>query len=513
MLSGAQSVCADAALWRQRLGLPQRFFLAASRFIAKKNLIRLLDAYAAYRQRAGADAWHLVLLGDGELRSEVESRIARPDLAGPVVLAGFKQYDELPRYYGLASAFVHASTTEQWGLVVNEAMASGLPVLVSNRCGCAPDLVEDGVNGFTFDPYDVQALAGLMQRVAAMTDERRDAMRRAGQRIIADWGPERFADGLMRAAEAAMRRPLPRPSWFDQAPPVGGCAPAAVKIGLLTAHASRRAAGVWVSVAQLGKALAERGLDVEIFGLADDGTETEGAGWDGPPLSLHEVLGGEAFGYAPRLARSLHGRSPSLLHANGLWMYPSLASFRWSRRARRPYLVAPHGMLDPWAVSHAVWKKRLVGLVVRERASRGRLLPARPYGSRGACDQSVRPVQSDLRRPERHRSAEDDRRARPAWARTRAGSEASFCSWVGCIRRRAWHNLLRAWTGGAAESLPRRDWMLVIAGWDQGGHERRLERIAEAHRVRSIRSGSSGPSSMTTRRRASPAPMRSSCPR
>jgi glycosyltransferase involved in cell wall biosynthesis len=133
------------------------------------------------------------------------------------MLAGFRQYDELPAYYGLASAFVHASTTEQWGLVVNEAMASGLPVLVSEHCGCAPDLVENGVNGFTFDPYDVQALAALMQRVAAMTEVRRTAMARAGQRIIADWGPERFADGLMQAAEAALRQAPPAPSWFDQA--------------------------------------------------------------------------------------------------------------------------------------------------------------------------------------------------------------------------------------------------------------------------------------------------------
>ena len=83
LLEGAQSVRADSPLWRRRLGLPARFFLAASRFIAKKNLIRLLDAYAAYRQRAGADPWHLVLLGDGALRSAVESRIARPDLRRP----------------------------------------------------------------------------------------------------------------------------------------------------------------------------------------------------------------------------------------------------------------------------------------------------------------------------------------------------------------------------------------------------------------------------------------------
>ena len=118
-------------------------------------------------------------------------------------------------------------------------------------------------------------------------------------------------------------------------------------------RSSRRAAGVWVSVAELGKALAARGLEVEIFGLADDCGAADRAGWDGPPLRLHHVVGGGAFGYAPRLARSLREGRLSLLHANGLWMYPSLASLRWSRRARRPYLIAPHGMLDPWAVAHS----------------------------------------------------------------------------------------------------------------------------------------------------------------
>jgi 1,2-diacylglycerol 3-alpha-glucosyltransferase len=202
---------------RARLALPERYFLASARFVPKKNLLRLLEAYAGYRRRAGADACHLVLLGDGELRGDIERRSALPDLAGAVILPGFRQYDELPAYYGLARAFVHASTTEQWGLVVNEAMAAGLPVLVSDRCGCAPDLVEVGVNGFTFDPCDVEELAGLMQRVAAMSDGQRDAMGRAGQRIIADWGPERFADGLMQAVQAALRRPPPTSSLFDRA--------------------------------------------------------------------------------------------------------------------------------------------------------------------------------------------------------------------------------------------------------------------------------------------------------
>jgi glycosyltransferase involved in cell wall biosynthesis len=213
---GAARVRTMAGAARARLGLPERFFLASCRLVAKKNLLRLLDAYARYRQRAGANAWGLVILGDGELRVEIEGRIAWADLAGAVILPGFRQYDELPAFYGLAGAFVHASTTEQWGLVVNEAMAAGLPVIVSDRCGCAPDLVRDGVNGFTFDPSDVEGLTGLMYWVAAMTDEYRQAMGRAGQAIIAEWGPERFAEGLMQAVDAALSRPPPTASLLHR---------------------------------------------------------------------------------------------------------------------------------------------------------------------------------------------------------------------------------------------------------------------------------------------------------
>ncbi len=214
---GARQARIAGARWRARLGLPERYFLASARFVPKKNLLGLLEAYAGYRRRAAGDAWHLVLLGDGELRGELERRIALPDLAGAVILRGFRQYDELPAFYGLARAFVHASTTEQWGLVVNEAMAAGLPVLVSARCGCAQDLVRNGVNGFTFDPCDVEELAGLMHWVAAMPEGQRQTMGQASQTIIADWGPERFADGLMQAVRAATGRLPPQASWFDQA--------------------------------------------------------------------------------------------------------------------------------------------------------------------------------------------------------------------------------------------------------------------------------------------------------
>ena len=203
------------------------FFLASARFVEKKNLLRLIQAYARYRTLAEnakrlksetleLGLWDLVLLGDGPLNAAINSQLSNLKLAGHIHLPGFKQYDELPAYYGLASAFIHASTTEQWGLVVNEAMASGLPVLVSNRCGCAQDLVQEGVNGFTFDPYDVEQMAQLMFRFSAFPSLKLSEFGSASQRIIAEWGPERFAKGMCEAVNMALSVSPPRASVFDR---------------------------------------------------------------------------------------------------------------------------------------------------------------------------------------------------------------------------------------------------------------------------------------------------------
>ena len=213
---GADEARRNADHERTRLTLPPHFFLASNRFIEKKNLPRLLDAYARYRNQAGESAWKLVLLGDGPLKPQLQALIQQHNLSSWVLMPGFKQYDELPAYYGLAGAFIQASTTEQWGLVVNEAMAAGLPVLVSNRCGCAPDLVEEGRNGYTFDPYDVDALAGLMRKIAA-DDCDREVMGQASREIIARWTPQTFAENLCKAAEAAMNAPRPKANLLDKA--------------------------------------------------------------------------------------------------------------------------------------------------------------------------------------------------------------------------------------------------------------------------------------------------------
>lgn len=191
---------------RKQYCLPENYFLASSRFIAKKNLFGLIEAYAQYRERVGPGAWKLVLLGDGVLRPQIEHGIAEQNLSGEVLLPGFKQYQDLPVYYGLSKAFIQASTTEQWGLVVNEAMACGVPVLVSNRCGCAPDLVSDGLNGFQFDPYNVEMLSSRMVELhCGLHDLER--MGKANRETMTKWTPELFAANMVLAAKAATEKP------------------------------------------------------------------------------------------------------------------------------------------------------------------------------------------------------------------------------------------------------------------------------------------------------------------
>jgi len=195
---------------------PRPYFLVSSRFIERKNLRRLIDAYADYRRRLDSSLppWGLVLLGTGDGREELERYVKECGVEG-VVFAGFQQIDALPRWYAGAGAFVHVALTEPWGLVVNEAMASRLPVIVSERCGCAQDLVQEGVNGFLFDPEKTEVLAGLMTKVAA-PDFPHEAFGEASRRIIAEWAPERFASGLLGAAQAAMQTGARRVGWLDR---------------------------------------------------------------------------------------------------------------------------------------------------------------------------------------------------------------------------------------------------------------------------------------------------------
>lgn len=200
---------------REKLGLPRRYFLASNRFVPKKNLAFLIQAFADYRRQAAGTPYDLILLGDGELQNQLLQLIDRLRLKQAVHLPGFKQYGELPYYYAFAEAFIHSSTSEQWGLVVNEAMAAGLPVIVSQRCGCVPELVADGVNGCSFDPFNAPALTRLLLTVSGNEDSLR-LMGLKSRQIIGNWQPDQFGKGLLKAAEKAVATPRRSFSLIDR---------------------------------------------------------------------------------------------------------------------------------------------------------------------------------------------------------------------------------------------------------------------------------------------------------
>ena len=210
---------------RRKYQLPENYFLASARFIEKKNLPKLIQAYAEYRKSSEVRSqksevrdeapWDLVLLGDGPLRETLNSQLSALNLSEHVRLPGFKPYDELPAYYAFAKAFVHASTTEQWGLVVNEAIASGLAVIVSERCGCVPELVNG--NGFTFDPTNEDQLTARLLEMASLSDEERKHLGDNSHRIAANFGPERFGEGLEGAVNMAIALAPKRFGLMDRA--------------------------------------------------------------------------------------------------------------------------------------------------------------------------------------------------------------------------------------------------------------------------------------------------------
>lgn len=134
-------------------------FLFAGKFIRKKRVIDLLEAAARVAEA------HIILVGDGPLRGQLEQRASRPDLKGRVDFAGFKNQGELPEYLKFSDCLVLPSDgTETWGLIVNEAMACGTPAIVSEACGCCPDLIERGKTGYSYPLGDVDALAERMRQ-------------------------------------------------------------------------------------------------------------------------------------------------------------------------------------------------------------------------------------------------------------------------------------------------------------------------------------------------------------
>ena len=142
-----------------------RPFIYVGRFVEKKNLLELVEGFGAYALAARAPR-RLVLVGSGPLEGAIRQRASELGIAGTVDFPGFLGAQEVSRLLADALALVLVSSVEQWGLVVNEALAFGLPVIVSGPVGSRDALVRNLVNGYVLENGSIEGLARAMTTLA-----------------------------------------------------------------------------------------------------------------------------------------------------------------------------------------------------------------------------------------------------------------------------------------------------------------------------------------------------------
>jgi glycosyltransferase involved in cell wall biosynthesis len=276
--SKAEGIRNKHAQTRKQYGLPERYFLSLGRFVAKKNLPVLIRAFRRFLEATGFRNTHLVLVGSGEEEHKLKAlcrgfglpaydkqQINGSSLAGKASVTespngksqigaeppgvhfyGFRQIDENPVFYALADAFILPSLWEEWGLVVNEAMASRLPVVLSETAGCAEDLLEPARvneplfakirsqlqemnlwqmvrhNGFVFNPNSSDELSRVLQFLES-SSETRAAMGEESRRVVEGFSCENFARNALLAATVAIGATPFRRAEQQAAERVGAC--------------------------------------------------------------------------------------------------------------------------------------------------------------------------------------------------------------------------------------------------------------------------------------------------
>ena len=180
--------------------LPKNFFMTSCRFVEKKNLSFLIKVFEKFQRKI--KDWSLVLVGDGPLKEDLIEFSNQLNISEKVVFTGYQEYESIRSIYNSASCFVLPSITEQWGLVINEALASGLPVLCSKRAGCAPNLIENNQVGYTFDPFSEKDLETKMYQI--VEDLKSLDFKSKTYSIISQWGKDKYSINILKATEQAI---------------------------------------------------------------------------------------------------------------------------------------------------------------------------------------------------------------------------------------------------------------------------------------------------------------------
>lgn len=207
---------------------------------------------------------------------------------------------------------------------------------------------------------------------------------------------------------------------------------------------------------------------IDVVGLEDPDAASAAACW-GPRVYAHRAIGPQRFGYAPGLSGTLHNLKPELLDVQGLWTYASALSLRYHRRHQTPYVVTPHGMLDPWARENSRWKKRAARVLFEDAHL------AAAFCLRATAEMEAGHFRSfGLRNPIAIvPNGVDVPILKPRPKSDGAQRRLLFLSRI--HPKKGLPFLLKAWS---KLSSSRPDWELVIAGPDEGNHTAEMKVLA-----------------------------------
>lgn len=193
------------------------FLLCVGRQIKVKNFDKIIKAYSKYIDAIGHEnAYKLILIGDGPERNYIENLITKYEIQDLIIIKSFMNQKDLISFYSNASGFILNSSSETWGLVINEAMASGCPIFASIQCGATETLVKPGINGYNFDCNDIETLSKALIDFHNLSSTKKKEMGNKSKEIISNWGLPKFVDGTTAAIDFVCKNKKRKTSLIDK---------------------------------------------------------------------------------------------------------------------------------------------------------------------------------------------------------------------------------------------------------------------------------------------------------
>ena len=251
-----------------------------------------------------------------------------------------------------------------------------------------------------------------------------------------------------------------------------------IRTANLTASVSRNAGGLFESVRRLTQSLADTGMDVRVFGTEDEHTTADVGQWYPVKVSAFQIRGPKQFGYSPHMRHMMEDFAPEIVHTHGIWVYTSVLTRNYCHTWNVPYVISAHGMMDPWAIRNSRWKKVIAHYLYEGRHLRGARALRALCESEAAAIRNLGYTNPIAIIPNGIDLPTSYNRPTNSWPLVGGRKVLLFLSRI--HPKKGLPNLLRAWAAveKTEAKTAKSEWVLAIAGWEQGGHEVELKKLA-----------------------------------